>query len=142
MLNPGEHVLEDASGNIAFTITAAATQLGTPILELDGMTALTCQLKFVFGSGGLTCRAYLQTSLDQGATWIDIACQLFEVANETKIFNLSGLTPKTTAVAPTDGTLTDDTSLDGILGDRVRLKVVSTGTYAGSTQVTGWIQPR
>lgn len=142
MRNPGEYILKDASKNIAFTVTAAATQNGDPVLKLDGMTALSGLVKFDWGSGGTTCKVYVQTSLDQGATWIDIAALAFTTADASKVFNLSGLTPKTTAVVPTDGTLTDDTCLDGILGDRVRLKVVSTGTYAGSTIVTGWIAAR
>lgn len=116
-----------------FTVTAAGTQVGTPVTGLDGMTAATLQLRLAYGSGGTTVRAYVQTSLDQGTTWIDLACVLFGTASEVAVLNFSGLTPKTTAAVPTDGAMTDDTAVDGILGDRLRVKVVSTGTYAGST---------
>jgi hypothetical protein len=54
-----------------------------------------------------------------------------------KLLNFCGLTPKLTAVVPGDGALADDTAIDGLIGDRVRLKVVSTGTYAGSTVLSG-----
>lgn len=127
MLTPGYQSL----GNT--TITAAGTYTGDAVTGLEGMLALTVALRFVYGSGGTNAKAYVQTSFDQGTTWVDIACVLFETANESKLVNLSGLTPKTTQVTPTDGSLADDTAVDGLLGDRVRLKIVSTGTYGGST---------
>lgn len=120
-----------------FQITTAGTQVGDWIENLDGMLAMVASLRLAYGSGGTTIRAYLQTSLDQGQTAIDIACVLFATASEHACLNFSALTPKTTQVVPTDGALTDDTALDGILGDRVRLKVVSVGTYAGSTVLSG-----
>lgn len=115
------------------TVTTAATTACTAVTGLTGMQSLTAWLKFTYGSGGTNTKAYLQTSLDGGNTWVDIACVLFATANESAILNFSALTPKLTAVVPTDGSLADDTAIDGVLGDRVRLKVVSTGTYAGST---------
>lgn len=116
-----------------FQIAAAGTQLGEVVESLAGMSAATISARLAYGSGGTTIKVYVQTSLDQGTTWIDIACMAFTTAGAHKVFNLSGLTPKTTAATPTDGALTDDTSLDGVLGDRFRAKVVSVGTYAGST---------
>jgi hypothetical protein len=47
--------------------------------------------------------------------------------------NNPGLTPRTTPIIPTDGALADDTCVDGVLGDRLRVRVVTTGTYGGST---------
>ena len=119
------------------TITAAATTSCTAVTGLTGMVSLTVWLKFVYGSGGTATKAYVQTSLDSGNTWVDIACVVFNTTNESAILNFSALTPKLTAVIPTDGSLGDDTAIDGILGDRVRLKVVSTGTYAGNTVLSG-----
>lgn len=120
-----------------FAITTAATQTGDDTsdddIDLDGMLAATFSIRLAYGSGGTTVRAFIQTSINQGVTWIDIACVLMTTAAEHQVINLSGLTPKTTQVTPTDGALADDTAIDGILGDRFRVKVVSTGTYAGST---------
>lgn len=116
-----------------FAITTAGTQTGGGIIGLDGLSAVSVQARLAYGSGGTTVKAYIQTSLDQGASWIDVACITFTTANATKAINLSGLTPKTTAVTPSDGALADDTCVDGMLGDRLRAKVISTGTYAGST---------
>ena len=94
---------------------------------------MAAQVRLAYGSGGTTIKAYLQTSLDGGTTPIDVACFTFTTASAVKVRNLSSLVSKTTDVTPTDGALTDDTSVDGVIGDMFRFKVVSAGTYAGST---------
>lgn len=136
MTNGGIYTLGD------FALTTSAVYVGDAIENLDGMTAATVQLRFQYGSGGTTVRAYCQVSADQGTTWCDVICVLYGTSSEVAIFNLSGLTPKTTAVVPTDGALTDDTAIDGILADRMRLKVVVTGTYAGQTVLSGRVSVR
>ena len=125
-----------------FSITAAATQVGTPVVSFEGAQALSVQMRLSYGAGGTNIKAYLQTSLDQGTTWIDIACVLFGTAGEVAVFNLSGLTPKTVQLTPSDGVLADDTVVDGVLGDRFRVKVISTGTYASSTTLAIRVLPR
>ena len=130
MIAPGLYSLGD------FTVAGPATQTAAPVVNLHGMAAATVQVRLAFGSGGESVKAYIQTSLDQGLTWIDIACVALTTASATRIVNLSGLTPKTTPATPADGTLTDNTAVDGILGDRLRAKVVSTGTYAGPTTLS------
>jgi hypothetical protein len=127
-------------GDIA--ITTAGTQTGTAVTDLDGMLAAGLQVRLAYGSGGTSVKVYVQTSLDQGTVWIDVACFTFTTASAVKVRNLSALTPKTTDVTPTDGALTDDTSVDGILGDRMRIKVVSVGTYAGSTVLSARLVAR
>jgi hypothetical protein len=47
----------------------------------------------------------VQTSLDGGATWVDIAEFSFGTASESYIVNLSAETPHTTYVTPTDGAM-------------------------------------
>jgi hypothetical protein len=125
-----------------FTITTAATYVGDWVTEFDGLLGLNLQMRLAYGSGGTLMRAYLQTSFDQETTPVDIACVVFGVASEVLVLNFSGLTPKTTQVTPSDGALADDTALDGILGDRFRLKVVSTGVYAGSTVLSARVCSR
>jgi hypothetical protein len=125
-----------------FTVTAAGTQVGEAVIDLDGMQAALLQLRLAYGSGGSAIRAYLQCSADQSTTWYDVACVLFGTASEVALLNLSALTPKTTQVTPTDGALADDTAVDGLLTDRMRLKVVSTGTYAGSTVISARLVAR
>lgn len=115
-----------------FSITSAATYVGDWVDGFDGVTALTAQLRFAYGSGGTSAVIYLQTSLDGGTTAVDIAAMAVTTASETVVLNFSGLTPKTTQITPTDGALTSDTAVDGVLGDRFRVKVVSVGTYANT----------
>lgn len=120
------------------TITTAGTVACTAITSLIGMQSLTVSMRLAYGSGGTTVKAYLQTSLDGGNTWDDILCWAPANANAGKRWNFSAQTP-VDAVTPTDGAMADNTRQDGILGDRVRLKVVSTGIYAGNTVLTGRI---
>lgn len=125
-----------------FTITTAGTQTGEWVDGLEGALAVAANMRLAYGSGGTSVKVYLQTSLDQETTAIDIACFTFTTASANKARNLSSLTPKTTDVTPSDAALTDDTSVDGILGDRFRVKVVSVGTYAGSTVLSARINAR
>lgn len=125
-----------------FSVAAAGTQIGDWVEHFDSLLGLTAQFRLAYGSGGTSVKAYLQTSIDQGVTPIDIACVVFGTASEVNVLNFSGLTPKLTQVTPTDGALADDTSLDGVLGDRFRLKMVSTGVYAGSTVLSVRVHPR
>lgn len=129
MISPGFYSLG------TFSITTAGTQTGEWVDSLEGLLAICAQLRFVYGSGGTSVTAYLQTSLDQENVAIDIACVVFGTASENAVINLSALTPKTTQVTPTDGALSNDTCVDGVLGDRFRIKLVSVGTYAGSTSL-------
>lgn len=127
MLNPGDYSLCDLAVTTALTGVAQ-----TPIQNLEGIVAATIEAKFSYGSGGTSLKAYVQVTLDRGLTWIDVACFAFTTASATKVVNLSGLTPKTTAIAPTDGALADDTCVDGILGSAMRVKLSSVGTYANT----------
>lgn len=95
--------------------------------------AICLQAKFTYGSGGTSADAYVQTSLDGGTTWIDIANFHFTTASATFIKNLSSLTPETTNITPTDGSMAANTAQDGVIGDRFRVKYTTVGTYAGGT---------
>lgn len=121
-------------------IGAAATVTGAAVTGLAGMSAVTLSARLSYGAGGTAVIATVQTSLDQGATWIDIARMDFATAGAQKIMNLSGLTPRTSAYAVTP--LNAEGANDGILGDRLRAAVVSTGTYTGSTVLSIWAMVR
>ena len=126
MLNPALYSLADRA------ITTALNEAQTAILNLDGMSAVTIMARLAMGTGGTTAKCYIQTSLDSGTTWIDVACLAFTTTGATKLVNLSGLTPKTSPATPTDGAMADDTCLDGLLGDRLRAKIITTGTYSAA----------
>jgi hypothetical protein len=118
--------------NQAITVAEAITTVdyGNIPEETNGITV---QCAFVRGGGGTTAKAYVQTTLDGGTTWIDIASFSFTTSSLTNVYNLTANTPKTTAVVPTDGTLTANTVVDGLIGTKLRAKYVTTGTYTGTT---------
>lgn len=114
-----------------FSIGAAATQIGDVVDDLSGALAITLSARLAYGSGGTSCYAVVETSLDQGVTWVQIARFDFTTSGIQKMLTVSGLTPR--VAAANAGSLSADTALDGTIGDRLRATVVSTGTYAGST---------
>ena len=130
MLNPGSRTL--ATRAITTALTGEAQ---TPFTDLAGILAATIECQFQYGSGGTTSKVWVQVSLDLGQTWLDVACFAFATASATKVINLSGLTPVTTAITPTDGAMADNTYQDGILGSCWRAKVTSTGVYSNTNMV-------
>jgi len=126
-----------SKGLIPTTTLAAA---GTYISEVSPLPrevkALAVQSVFVRAAGGTTTKVYIQTSLDGGATWVDIACHAFATTTATKISAVRNAIALTAATVPTDATLTDDTIKDGLIGDRVRVKFVVAGTYSGASSLT------
>lgn len=121
--------------------TATAAVISTAAIAKGGSPSnLTIQGAFTYGSGGTSADAWVQTSLDGGATWTDIANFHFTTSSARFIYNLSAATPKTTEVTPTDGTLASNTAVDGVLGPMFRVKSTTVGTYAGSTKLRVDIQ--
>ena len=58
-----------------FAIAAAGTFVGDWVSDLDGLLVAAAQLRFTGGSGGTSVKVYLQTSLDQGTTAVDVALE-------------------------------------------------------------------
>lgn len=110
-----------------FAISTAGVQIGKAIEDLQGMTALAVYgvLSAAAASGG-DVTAYIQTSF-AGAPWFDVACIAFGAATSAKVANISGFGLDPTVV--TDQALPADTAVDGVLGDRVRAVVVTTGNF-------------
>lgn len=137
-MSGGIYSLGDLAVTAALTnevITTGSDSSGNAqefINGLDFAAAVTLFCNFTYGSGGTTCAAIVQTSLD-GTNWIDIARFDFTTASAAKRCNLSGLTPVAVAAV---AVLSAEGQTDGILGDRLRAKVTSTGTYAGNTAVS------
>lgn len=118
------------------TITTAITAVGqTPLIGIVPFKYLAILGKFVFGSGGTSADVWVQTSLDKGVSWFDIANFHFLVATASKLHAVvwDPATPFTAGQAPVSGTLAANTVLNGILGDRIRALVTTVGTYAGGT---------
>lgn len=117
-------------------ITAAVGSLtASPLGQIqlnDAPRSLVAQAVFTAGSGGSSVDAYLQTSLDNGATWVDIAQFHFTNANAAVAVNLSSLTSVTTQYTETNGSLSANTCKDGILGPLFQVQYKSSGTYVGA----------
>src|SRR3990167_1869141 len=134
LYNLGDVAITAAVTNSVITTASDANGATQAYIDdLDGMLSATIQANFTYGSGGTTVRLMIETSLDQGTTWIEGWRGLFGTASEENGINLFALTPKTSPVTP--AALSDDTCLDGIFGPRWRAKITSTGTYAGNTSL-------
>jgi hypothetical protein len=117
------------------TITTPVTNAVTPMLQRRTQRyGVILQGNFIYGSGGTSVDAWVQTSIDGGATWCDVANFHFVLASLRQIANLSSLTP-VAPYTPTDGTLAANTVKDGLIGDRWRVKYTSVGTFGGNTQL-------
>ena len=115
------------------SVTTAGTYVGDVITDLDGMTSVSFQARFSYGSGGTSLRLYVQTSLDQQQSWIDIACLSFGTVSDVKVWGQNKADADGTLITPSDGALTSNSTILGILGDSLRAKWVVVGTYATST---------
>lgn len=117
-------------------LTTAVTAVGqTPVVGLAATKYLALHANFVYGSGGISADVWVQTSLDGGATWFDIANFHFLTTSAKKVSAVvwDPATPFTAGTAPASATLAANTVLNGMLGDRFRALVTTVGTYAGST---------
>lgn len=117
------------------SITAADTYTTDWVDVDDGASEVLIEARLLYGSGGTSATLYVQTQLPSGAT-MDVACFAFTTANATRVINLSRRTSQTTPLTPGDGALTNDSAVDGVIGSKLRSKVVTVGTYAGSSIVS------
>jgi hypothetical protein len=128
--------------NVPIT-TAVTASVTTPEQFREGNPeSAIIQGTFTYGSGGTTAAAWVQTSVDEGSTWTDVANFSFTTSSARFLYNLSALTPKTTELVPVDGALAANTSIDGFLGPSWRVKWTTTGTYAGGTAMRVDMAPR
>jgi len=122
MMAPGVYTLASLS-----LTTALSANEQTPIANLEGMTAVTLEASFKYGSGGESCAAIVQTTPDGGENWRDLARFDFAQASLVKHCNLEGLLSKGVTVY---ADLDVEGVYDGVLFDRLRCVVSSTGNYA------------
>ena len=125
MDNAGVYTLASLS-----ILAAQSGALLTPVLLLDGMSAVTLEATFKYGAGGVSCSATVVTSYDGGTTWRHVARFDFGTANASKLANLQANTAKAvTAYAD----LNAEGVNDGFLGDRLAVILSSTGIYSDTT---------
>lgn len=124
-------------------ITGPVTAAVGPVFQLRNTSGsaypstLTVQANFVYGSGGLTASVWLQTSLDGGSTWTDVALLSFTTSSARLIQSLTSAYvtgQAATGLVPTDGAMTSTPGfVQGVFGNLWRVKFTTTGTYAGGT---------
>jgi hypothetical protein len=120
------------------TLTTATNTTVETIITRPYSTAFI-YANFTYAAGGDTIQAWVQCSDDRGATWKDVACFAFATTTAKRFFNLSGLTAVTSVGTPTDGALADNTSINGIMTQYVRVKYTVTGAgYSGATTLAIW----
>src|SRR3990167_5336703 len=95
--------------------TAVTGSVGTTSAGLTGMKYLVVEAIFTYGSGGTTAKAWIQTKV--GDTWRDIMAFAFTTASATKHSAVHTETALAAVIAVSDAALTDDTILNGFLGD-------------------------
>jgi hypothetical protein len=94
--------------------------------------SLVLQAIITVAGGGTTAKAWVQTSFDGGATWMDIANFAFTTSTAKRAYHLTNAAV-TSIATPVDGTLADNTAVDGFHGPIYRVKLTTTGTYTGAS---------
>lgn len=120
------------AGAVSADVTAGVFTVPGGRLE-----SLTLQGTITVAAGGTTAKAWVQTSLDGGTTWADIANFAFTTSTATRVYHLTAAAV-TSIATPTDGSLADSTAVNGVLGDRIRVKLTTTGTYTGASSFVIW----
>jgi hypothetical protein len=115
------------------TITTAGTVISGTITNLQDKVVNALGAVFVYGSSGTTAKAFVQTSYDDGASWQDVTTFAFTTSSARKGVAMGWPASGTAHFAVTDASLADNTVSGAPLGNMIRTKVVSVGTYAGTT---------
>lgn len=119
-----------ASTAITTAVTGAVSAV---IADLEGVKYIAAQATFAYGSGGTTAKFWLQTSFDGGTTWTDIMSWSFTTSDSTKFHVVKTAIATAANQAIQDAALAANTILDGVVGDRLRIKYSTTGTYVATT---------
>ena len=125
---------------VSGVIRPAGTHVSAPWYVGRDCRYLAVQSNFARTSGGTTLKVYLQFSVDDGQTWADVASHAFTTTSGRKVSAVKASTALAAATVPTDGSLTDDTILSGLIGTKIRVKTVIVGTYVGTLDVSAVIR--
>jgi hypothetical protein len=98
--------------------------------NLQGMSSVTLEANFRYGSGGTSCTAIVVTSFDDGETWRQIARFDFDTRSVAKIAIVSALQGGDGVIEYAD--LGAEGISNGILGDRLAVMLSSAGVYANT----------
>jgi len=101
----------------------------TPTVNLDGMSAATIYAELLGATGGTSVSALVQSTMDGGVTWLDVARFDFTAAAK-KWCVLQGIAAKAVA---TYAALAAEGVNDGLLGNQFRAIISSVGTFSNTT---------
>jgi hypothetical protein len=108
---------------------ASAQKLLSPTTDLEGMSSVSLEASFQFGSGSGTMTAIVATTMDGGTTWRHIARFDFDTSSAVKQANVQASSAKgITVYADLDAEGVND----GFLGDQLAVLLTSTGSYSNS----------
>lgn len=126
------------------TLAAAVTGTtpdGIVVSPNPRIESLTLQAVITVAGGGTTAKAWVQTSIDGGVTWMDIANFAFTTSTATRAYHLTAAAV-TSIATPSDATLADNTAVNGFLGEQFRVKLTTTGTYTGASSIKVYAIPK
>ena len=129
-----EHILLDKALGANETTEGELTIINRSSDMLIGSVLLHC--KVTVAAGGGECDAYVQTRL--GGLWIDVANFHATTSSMERCYNLSTRTPVTSIATPSNDAshISDNTSVDGLIGDILRVKLVTSGSaYTGASSI-------
>jgi hypothetical protein len=129
---------------LSIPITTAITQTVSQTFQIrpgpGGQwlpATMTIQCNLSWGSGGTAIDADIQTSIDGGNTFTDVAnCNFASiVASKRLIWTIESsiIAAPVQVTTPTDGAMTANTALSGVFGTLWRVKFQTTGVFAGGT---------
>jgi hypothetical protein len=125
-----------ASIVLANAVSINSSGTGTVITNLKGFSDLLAQFQItgVPAGGSPTLDLYLQTSIDQGVTWRDMAHTQFKTTAATRFAQIVGdFTASENILSSSDGQLQGERVIQGPWGDQLRLKwVFAAGGSSGS----------
>jgi len=114
--------------------TAQASSAQTAITDLDGMSAANLVAELLGGTGGTTVVALVQTTLDNGATWYDVARFDFNTADSPPAEGVKFcvVEAESAKAITAYAALAVEGVNDGLLGNQLRAVITSTGTYTNT----------
>lgn len=140
-LNLGDASVSAASASAAGEVITTGVDNVGYLSGLGDYLAANLEINFTYGAGGLTLKVVIETTFNQGTTWIEVYRAAFTTSSGERVVNVSALTPLTSPLTP--AALSDDTVKDGVFGDRWRArKVVGATPYTGNSSVSVRMQPR
>lgn len=134
--SPTIYALQPDGTDVAdFQITTEGTMTGEWTTDLEGMQSVAVSLRFLWGSGGGSVRAIVQSAMGPDGPAYDVAQVTFDVAARSVLFELvagSDILDAGAGGIDSAGEDEADGILCPVLGDRLRLLAIVTGTYVNT----------